>query len=131
MRLLQKDIGEDYTFPSHQLSDRLNSEQIKNMAASFQAVAVKVLLLKMKKAVAEFAPASVIIGGGVAANQLLREQMREHVTTSVDFIDPHYCFVAQALSRTRGKHHNSSDLVAPFCLIAYEFNSGVLSDCGV
>ncbi|MBP6880366.1 tRNA (adenosine(37)-N6)-threonylcarbamoyltransferase complex transferase subunit TsaD [Candidatus Saccharibacteria bacterium] len=91
LRSLQKAICKDYTFPSHQLAAKLSQEQINDMAASFQMTAVKILIKKMQKAEREFAPESVIIGGGVAANQLLREEMANNISGSVQFIDAHYC----------------------------------------
>jgi N6-L-threonylcarbamoyladenine synthase len=119
LRLLQKAIGEDYTFPSYQLATRLNQQQINDMAASFQMTAIKILIRKMQKAEKEFKPKSVIIGGGVAANKLLREEMMRNISTSVQFIDPHYCtdnaamIAAAALSLNISPTSEDSIIIKP------------------
>ena len=53
-------------------------DQIKcDIAASFQQVVVDVLITKIKKAVDQTGRSNVIIAGGVAANQFLREEFKK------------------------------------------------------
>jgi len=47
-----------------------------DIAASFQAAAVEVLLFKLKEAALRTAARTVVLGGGVVRNQLLREEAR-------------------------------------------------------
>jgi N6-L-threonylcarbamoyladenine synthase len=47
-----------------------------DLAASFQAAVVEVLVGKAQRAAEEFGAASILVGGGVSANALLREQMQ-------------------------------------------------------
>ncbi len=56
-----------------------NAKFINNIAASFQKAAVDVLVAKTMRAAREFGARSVILAGGVAANQLLRETLRKVV----------------------------------------------------
>lgn len=73
LRAAQEMAGQDYTFPSHQLSKVLKTVQKQDLAASFQATAVGMLIDRLKAAAVEFKPRSIVIAGGVAANQHLRE----------------------------------------------------------
>ena len=61
------------------------------MAASFQYTAVKTLVDKTKKAYDNFQPASIVIAGGVAANQELRRQLREVLPIDVEYAPIQLC----------------------------------------
>jgi N6-L-threonylcarbamoyladenine synthase len=87
LRTAQKEIGENHTFPSHKLSERLSERQKANIAASFQYVAVETVVDKTVSAFAEFQPKSVVIGGGVAANQELRKQLRQRLPIGIEYQD--------------------------------------------
>jgi N6-L-threonylcarbamoyladenine synthase len=47
----------------------------QDVAASFQAAVVDVLVTKARRAAAEIGATGIVLGGGVAANSLLREQL--------------------------------------------------------
>jgi N6-L-threonylcarbamoyladenine synthase len=53
---------------------------VSDVAASFQAAVVDTLIAKTRRAVAEVGAKTVCIGGGVAANSLLRERMLDLAT---------------------------------------------------
>lgn len=91
LRTLQAEINESYDFPSFKLSGRLNHAQINDVAASFQSAAVETLVRKTKKAVEEFKPKTIVIGGGVAANQCLRSRLTERLDIEPHFIAPKLC----------------------------------------
>jgi len=91
LRLAQAQIGEDYTFPSTKLSERLSEAQKADIAASFQRIAIETIVDKAKLAIAEFAPASVVIGGGVSANQELRRQLSSALALPIEFPDLKLC----------------------------------------
>ena len=59
------------------LSKRLTKKQINDVAASFQKAAFDTLIAKTKKAVEEYKPKMLIIGGGVIANKTLRNKLDE------------------------------------------------------
>lgn len=48
----------------------------RDIAASFQEAVIDVLVKKTAKAVEKYAPASVVLAGGVAANRALRERLQ-------------------------------------------------------
>jgi len=52
------------------------SQQISDLAASFQDKVIRSLLARLKKAVQRHQPRTIILAGGVAANSALREEMR-------------------------------------------------------
>ena len=53
----------------------LAAEEIRDVAASFQAACVDVLVEKIRRAARRYSARSVIIGGGVSANSGLRKAM--------------------------------------------------------
>lgn len=91
LRLAQAQIGESFDFPSMKLPQRLSEAQKYDIAASFQRVAVETIVDKAKLAFEEFSPRSVVIAGGVAANQELRRQVAAALPLSVEFPDLKLC----------------------------------------
>ena len=91
LRTVQREVGKDFTFPSHELPALVNDELRHNMVASFQYTAVKTLVDKTKKAYDNFQPASVVIAGGVAANQELRRQLREALPIDIEYAPIQLC----------------------------------------
>jgi N6-L-threonylcarbamoyladenine synthase len=91
LRLAQAQIGEGYDFPSWKLPERLSVTQKVDIAASFQRVAIETIVDKVRLAYEEFAPASVVIAGGVAASTELRRQLTEALPLPLAFPDPQLC----------------------------------------
>ena len=87
LRLAQKEIGQDFTFPSTKLPEQLSEAQKANIAASFQRIAIETVVDKTLKAFDEFQPASVVIAGGVSANQALRHQLSARLPLTVQYTD--------------------------------------------
>ena len=55
----------------------MSEQQIADIAASFQAAVIDVLIKKTKRAADKIAAKTVLLGGGVAANGTLREAMQK------------------------------------------------------
>ena len=91
LRRVQAECGVDYSFPSFQLAERLNKQQQKDFAASFQKVAVETLVDKLFLAFKHRSPASVVIAGGVAANKELRRAAQEQLPVEVIYPDFQFC----------------------------------------
>jgi N6-L-threonylcarbamoyladenine synthase len=91
LRLAQAEIGEDYSFPSWKLSDRLNESQKANIAASFERTAIETIVEKAKLAFFEYSPTSVVIGGGVSASTEFRRQLSQALPIKLDFPDLKLC----------------------------------------
>src|SRR5665647_2840891 len=102
LRLAQAQIGEDYTFPSTKLPERLSEAQKANIAASFQHIAIATIVDKAKLAYDEFGPASVVVGGGVAASQELRRQLSSALPLPIEFPDIKLCTDNGAMIATLG-----------------------------
>ena len=74
LRAVQKEVGVPISYPSHKLAGLLDSEQVCDFAGSFQKTAVEILLEKMKLALERYPDVqSVVVAGGVSANQELRK----------------------------------------------------------
>ena len=91
LRLAQAQIGEAFTFPSKDVPQRLSEAQKANIAASFQRIAMETVVDKTIQAFHEFEPRSVVIAGGVAANQELRQQMATRLPIPITYTDPKLC----------------------------------------
>lgn len=102
LRLAQEEIGEDFTFPSFEIAERLSKAQRDNIAASFQRVAVETVVDKAILAYEEFQPKSVVIAGGVAANRELRKQLAERLPIAIDYTDIKLCTDNGAMIATLG-----------------------------
>lgn len=91
LRAVQREVGVDITFPSHELAGRLNDVQRADFAASFQRVSVETLVDKVEAAFHDYIPASVVIAGGVAASAELRRQLSERIPLSIEYAPMSLC----------------------------------------
>ncbi|HSW91253.1 MAG TPA: tRNA (adenosine(37)-N6)-threonylcarbamoyltransferase complex transferase subunit TsaD [Candidatus Saccharimonadales bacterium] len=105
LRAVQHDVGVDFTFPSHELPGRLNDVQRADFAASFQRVAVETLVDKAEKAFHDFSPKSVVIAGGVAANQELRRELSARIPIHIDYAPMNLCTDNAAMIATLGYYY--------------------------
>lgn len=102
LRAVQKEVDVSYDFPSFKLKDKLKTSEINDFAASFQYTATKTLVTKTVKAYNEFQPKSVVIAGGVAANQELREQLKAALPIDIDYAPISLCTDNAAMIATLG-----------------------------
>ena len=58
----------------------LSKKEIKNICASFEQAVVDVLIHKTQKAIQEFKPKTILFGGGVLANKLLRNIIKKKIS---------------------------------------------------
>lgn len=118
LRLAQELVGKDYSLPSYELPGLLNDAQKADIAASFQRVAVETIVDKVMLAFDEFQPASVIIGGGVAANNELRRQLAERLPLPITYADRKLCTDNGAMIATLGsfKHQLGAEQADPYTL---------------
>lgn len=91
LRAVQREVGVDITFPSYELAERLSEQQRHDFAASFQQTAVETLVDTTERAFSDYSPRSVVIAGGVAANQLLREQLSERLPLEITYAPMALC----------------------------------------
>ncbi len=105
LRAVQRETGVDYTFPSHQLPERVTDAQRADFAASFQRIAVETLVDKAEKAYQDYQPASVVIAGGVAANQELRKQLSARLPLAIEYAPMQLCTDNGAMIAALGYYH--------------------------
>ncbi len=80
LRAVQAECGLPISTPSFELQKHLSEAQKANFAAAFQETACEILLEKLQKALEGHPEArSVVIAGGVSANQLLRQKASEEL----------------------------------------------------
>lgn len=91
LRAIQRECGVDHTYPSHQLPELVSDSLRANVAASFERVAVETLVDKTMQAYRDYAPASVVIAGGVAANQELRRQLAAALPIAIEYAPISLC----------------------------------------
>lgn len=91
LRTAQELCGKTHEFPSKDLAGLLNEAQKATIAASFQRVAIETVVDKTVQAYEEFAPTSVVIGGGVASSPELRRQLAERLPIEIEYQDPRLC----------------------------------------
>lgn len=83
LRAVQKELNLPISHPSHDLKNHLTQEQINDFAASFQKTAIDILLEKLEKALKKYPEVqSVVVAGGVSANELLRENVKSFFENS-------------------------------------------------
>jgi N6-L-threonylcarbamoyladenine synthase len=91
LRAAQELAGQDFTFPSYELPGVLTDEQKDDLAASFQKTAIDTLVDAVSKAEAEYSPKSVLLAGGVAANQALRQELDSRLESPLLYPDIKLC----------------------------------------
>lgn len=102
LRATQALCGKTHEFPSHKLSELLSEAQKADIAASFQRIAIETVVDKALLAYEEFGPKSVVIAGGVAANQELRRQLTERLPLPIAYTDIKLCTDNGAMIATLG-----------------------------
>lgn len=102
LRTAQELVGKDYSLPSIELPGLLTQQQKYDLAASFQRVACETITDKALLACDEYTPASIVMGGGVAANSELRRQLHDRLPLPIEYLDLSLCGDNGAMIATLG-----------------------------
>lgn len=105
LRAVQREVGVDFTFPSHELPVRVDDTMRADFAASFQHTAIETLVDKAVLAFHDYQPASVVIAGGVAANRELRRQLAERLPIPIEYAPIQLCTDNAAMIATLGYYY--------------------------
>jgi len=105
LRAVQREVGVDITFPSTGLARLLNDQKRKDFAASFQRTAIETLVDKTEKAFADCHPKSVVIAGGVAANQELRRVLSQSIPLEIEYAPMNLCTDNGAMIASLGYYY--------------------------
>ena len=117
LRAVQHEVGVETSFPSRELAGLLNESQKNDFAASFQRTAIGTLVDKAETAFRDHSPASVVIAGGVAANQELRRQLSERLPLEIEYAPISLCTDNAAMIATLGYFYaQKKQPVSPFDL---------------
>lgn len=117
LRAVQHEVGVDFRFPSYELAGKLTESQKHDFAASFQATAISTLVDNAEKAFYDYSPASVVIAGGVAANQLLRDELSRRLPIPIEYAPMQLCTDNAAMVATLGYFYATAmPSVSPFTL---------------
>lgn len=106
LRAVQRETGVDFRFPSHGLAERLNDVQRYDFAASFQHSAINTLVDATEKAYKKFSPLSVVIAGGVAANQELRKELSKRLPIQLEYAPMELCTDNAAMIASLGYYYS-------------------------
>ena len=116
LRAAQTAVGRDYRTPSHELPALLSPTQRGDIAASFQHTVVDILADRLLQANARYQPASVVIAGGVAANQALREELSRRLPTPITYTPISLCTDNAAMVASLGYFHVKTPVPNPAVL---------------
>lgn len=106
---------------TYQLEDQI----VYDIAASFEAVVVEALVKNTVRAAEKHQPASVVVGGGVAANKLLRAKMLETIPEAI-FVPPVLCTDNAAMIGALAYQMYQKGLVTPPATLAADSSLEVL-----
>ncbi len=109
LRTVQREVGKDFTFPSHGLAELLTPSQRNDFAASFQRIANETLVDKVLLAYEQLQPISVVIAGGVAANEDLRKQLSERLPLPIEYAPIQLCTDNAAMIAALGYYRAQKD----------------------
>ncbi len=109
-------LGQD--MKGQNIVDSMTPQQIADLAASFQATVVDILVKKTKLASEKFQAKTVLLGGGVAANSALREALQNLCTTMKP---PRKLLVAS-------KQYCTDNAVMVASLAYYKYKAGLFAD---
>lgn len=113
LRRVQAECNKPHDYPSTQLAGLLTASQRNDFAASFQRIAVETLVDKTVAAFHDHSPVSVVIAGGVAANQELRRQLKERLPITINYAAPSLCTDNAAMVATlayyKAQNHDACD----------------------
>jgi len=98
--------------------DSMSTQQIADIAASFQAAVIDVLVKKTQRAAKKIGARTILLGGGVAANNQLRTALQKMCGSDVP---PKKLLVAP-------KQYCTDNAVMVASLAYYKFKAGLLAD---
>lgn len=90
-RRSQRRVTSQQPFPEYVAPEYVSNVPIADLAAEFQAAVVDVLAEKTVRAAREFGATMILLAGGVAANSLLRQRIRELSSVPVRYPPPILC----------------------------------------
>jgi N6-L-threonylcarbamoyladenine synthase len=97
------------------LEPNLIPEKVNDLCASYQEAIIKALCLKLSYAIRGKEKLPIVVGGGVACNSSLREELRVRYK-NVHFVSPKFCTDNAAMIANYGRLISSEQVAFPACL---------------
>jgi N6-L-threonylcarbamoyladenine synthase len=116
LRAAQTAVGRDFRTPSHELPALLNDTQRQDIAASFQRTVVEILSDRILQAYKRYQPATVVIAGGVAANQALRHHLSQQLPMPITYAPISLCTDNAAMIASLAYFQANAQLANPAVL---------------
>jgi N6-L-threonylcarbamoyladenine synthase len=113
LRQTQHLVGRDFRTPSHEVAQLLSDQQRYDLAASFQRTVVEILVERLERAVDRYQPTSIVIGGGVAANQYLRQTVSQWLGDRVQYPPMNLCVDNAAMIAALGYYYAQQQSTTP------------------
>lgn len=110
LRQAQLLAGKDFRALSTTLYKNLNKTQVQDLAASFQKTVIDTLVKSTKQAFELYRPQTVVIAGGVAANQLLRETLRHELSIQIQYAPIEFCTDNAAMIAAMGYYQRNKTI---------------------
>lgn len=89
LRRIQKELNLPISTPSFELKNHLTDQQVSDFSASFQSTVGQIFVKKIQQALQENPDTkSLIIAGGVSANQHLKDTLRANFENQVELFVP-------------------------------------------
>lgn len=105
LRAVQHEVGVTIDYPSSGLAELLSDRQRQDFAASFQKTAVKTLVDTTRRVFLDYQPKSVVIAGGVAANQELRKELSLKIPVKIEYAPMNLCTDNAAMVASLGYYY--------------------------
>lgn len=119
LRKAQELVGKDHTTHSSALAALLTEQQKNDLAASFQKTVIDTLVDRVLIAYERHHPQTVVIAGGVAASQALRNELKRRLPIDINYAPMNLCTDNAAMIASlgywyalNGKTTDPHDLVA-------------------
>ena len=91
LRTLQAEVGGDFRTPSIEIPGKITQTQINDMSASFARTLYETLVGKLTRAYHQYQPKTVVIAGGVAANQRFRDEVTRQIPLQMHYAPIPFC----------------------------------------
>lgn len=114
----------------HRLGKNISDQDLSDLSAAFQEEALGQLIRKLKQAVKMYPVKSLLVAGGVAANQKFRELVQANLDVNAYFPHLRYCSDNAAMIAALGyyKFIDHRDLQKPFMTYAWDAYSRYEND---
>jgi len=107
----------------HRLGSNLSDQDVADLCAGFQEEALGQLIRKLKQAAKQYPAKSILIAGGVAANQRFRELVQAELDLAAYFPHLRYCSDNAAMIAALGYYNFKDHLETAHPFLNYDWDA--------